>query len=303
MERMYLRRSPRPERLARRLDRRTRPARRTRHPWLSWRRARWLVLLSGLAVVGLLAPLVVTGGGADPADPADPAEAVDPVGTHALDEQRLRDALLDPMDFPAGWASDSREAAEQRGIGVPRPQEAACGELFESGEVITARAGFARTQSGPFVTTVAAVHDSPADAARAVAAFRETVSEDCGTFHDSEGPADAPSTVTYRMGEPDELDAELERLGGNDEDSAGLRFHREEPEGAGAAEAGGTPVIADVMIVRVGTHTVRVAQTGRDDAGTGSVADIAARAVDKLEEVCAGHTPTPDPDQPGTTEL
>ncbi|MEO3751291.1 hypothetical protein [Streptomyces sp. B6B3] len=292
MERMYLRRSPRPDRLVRRLDRRTLRPRRAR---LSRRRALWLALLGGLVALGLLAPLVVSSGG------TDPAEAADPVGTHALDEQGLRGALLDPMDFPAGWASDSRKAAEQRGIGVPRPQEAACGELFESGEEITARAGFARTQSGPFVTTVAAVHESPADAARAVAAFRETVAEDCDTFHDSEGPAADPLTVAYRLGEPDALETELERLGEADADSAALRYHRKAPEGA--AEVGGTAVIADVMIVRVGTHTVRVTQAGRDDAGTGSVAEIAARAVDKLQEVCAGQTPTPDPDQPGTTEL
>ncbi|MGP3971300.1 hypothetical protein [Streptomyces sp. 6N223] len=222
----------------------------------------------------------------------------DDAGGRVLDERGLRAALLDHMDFPAGWASDSRRTAAERGIGVPRPDEEACRQLFESGEETTARAGFARTETGPFVTTVAAAHAGPADARRAVAAFRQRAATDCATFHTREGPEGNSLTVAYEAGEPAEMRPELERLGADAEDSAALRYHRRLDGGTG-----GTPVIAEVVIVRVGSHTVRVAQAGRDDAGTGSVAAIAARAVEKLQQVCDGHTPTPEPHQPGTTEL
>jgi hypothetical protein len=206
------------------------------------------------------------------------------------------------MDFPAGWASDSRRMAAERGIGVPQPDEEACRSLFESAEKTTARAGFARTETGPFVTTVAATHPGPADARRAVAAFRQRAATDCATFHTREGPEGGSITVAYEAGEPAEMRPELERLGEalgeNNEDSAALRYHRSVD-----GDTGGTPVIAEVVIVRVGSHTVRVAQAGRDDAGTGSVAAIAARAVEKLEQVCDGRAPNPEPHQPGTTEL
>jgi hypothetical protein len=253
-----------------------------------------MAAVSGLAALGLLAAVTVTGRTADAGAGA---------GTDAdtLDKSQLRAALLDHMDFPAGWASDSRQAAARRGIGVPRPQEAACRALFESREETTARAGFARTRTGPFVTTVATVHDDAADARRAVTAFREAAAADCGTFHAREGPEGHAFTVAYQAAGPRELRPQLERLGADGQDSAGLRFHRRLP-GEGS-EAGSTPVIADVVIVRIGTHTVRVAQAGRDDAGTGSVAAIAARAVEKLEQVRDGRNPTPDPHQPGTTEL
>jgi hypothetical protein len=237
--------------------------------------------------------------GGDGADRSDGSER----GEATLGERGLRAALLDHMDFPAGWASDSRRTAARRGIGVPQPEEPACRELFESRETTTARAGFARTQTGPFVITVAAAHPGPADARRAVASFRETAATDCATFHTREGPEGNSITVAYEAGEPAEMEPELERLGEDVEprhpqDIAALRYHRRLEGGSG-----GTPVIAEVIIVRVGAHTVRVAQTGRDDAGTGSVAAIAARAVEKLEQVCDGRTPTPEPHQPGTTEL
>jgi hypothetical protein len=260
-------------------------------------RTRRAALAAGLVLACLLPAAATTAAGGDGPDAAGGAD-----GEPGLSERGLRAALLDHMDFPAGWASDSPRTAARRGIGVPRPEETACRRLFDSGEDTAARAGFARTETGPFVTTVAAAHDTPAGARRAVAAFRETAGADCATFHTREGPSGNSVTVSYEAGEPGAMRPELERLGEDardTEDAAALRFHRRLAGGGSA----GTPVIAEVVIVRVGTHTVRVAQAGRDDAGTGSVAAIAARAVEKLEQVCAGHTPTPDPHQPGTTEL
>ena len=73
-----------------------------------------------------------------------------------------------------------------------------------------------------------------------------------------------------------------------------MRFHRtqEDPE---APE-----VVADAVLVRIGEHTVLVAQAGRDDSGTDSVRPLVDRAVEKLREVAEGGSPAPSTDQPGT---
>lgn len=239
-----------------------------------------MAAVAGLAALGLLGPVV--------AHPADAEET--------LDEARLREALLDHTDFPVGWAGDSRRSAEKRGLGVPRPEERSCRELFDSLAGTTARAGFARTPAGPFVTTVAAAHRDTAHARRAVASF-EKAAEQCGTFHAREGPAGDAVTVAYRAAEQ-AADPQLGRLG---EESVAVRFHRHTGDGSGTRA--GTGVVADVVIVRVGSGTVRVAQAGRDDGTTGGMAGLADRAVDKLRQVSTGRTPKPTPDQPGATEL
>lgn len=212
------------------------------------------------------------------------------------DRSLLRQALLDATDFPQGWASDSWRAAGERGIGVPRPEEPACRGLFDSRAAISARAGFARTPTGPFVTTVATAHGGDALARRALDAF-QAVAEKCATFHTREGPRGETVTVAYEAAEPDPRLAGLD--GEPAVEHAALRYRRQPADGADS-----TAVVADVLIARVGAHTVRVAQAGRDDdGGTGSLAELAARAVAKLRQVAAGATPSPPPRQPGTTEL
>ncbi|WP_190233147.1 hypothetical protein [Streptomyces avicenniae] len=211
------------------------------------------------------------------------------VGTDTLPERRLRTALLDTMDFPEGWAGDSARSARERGFGVPQPQERSCRALFDSAEDTAERAGFAKTESGPFVTTVLASHGSQ-DAARAALATFERTAAECRTFHTREGPGRGTVTVAYEA-----ADLDLKGLG---DESAALRFERR-AEGAG----GGTPVVADVVIARVGAQVVRVAQAGRDDRGTDGLEPIADRAVEKLEQVTEGEDPAPPPDQPGTTRL
>lgn len=267
---------------------------------------------TGLALACLLPVGLALSSAVPAADPAAPArqQAGRAPGEEGLSERELRVALLDHMDFPVGWASDSPRAADRRGVGVPRPEETPCRALFAGGgeddtaeEATRVRAGFARTQSGPFVTTVATTHPDRAAARRAVAELRDAARGPCHVFHAREGPKGSAVTVAYEADRPDALRPELdriqrlERLSAGDQDSAALRFHRRADDG------GGAPVVADVVVVRIGVHTVRVAQAGRDDASTGSVAEIAARAVEKLAEVCAGRTPTPEPNQPGTTDL
>ncbi|MDT0345274.1 hypothetical protein [Streptomyces litchfieldiae] len=214
-----------------------------------------------------------------------------PAVADALSEQQLREALLDAVDFPEGWASDSERSAAERGFGVPRPTEPACDGLFDSERDGAVRAGFARTRSGPFVTTVAAAHRDDAAAHGDLAAVREAVEDDCATVRTLEGPEGGGVMVAY--------DAELletaDQLG---DESVAIRFHRR-VEG----ETTATPVVTDLVIARVGAQTVRIAQAGRDDESTGSVSGIAERAVEKLRQVAAGGTPAPRPDQPGTTEL
>lgn len=212
-----------------------------------------------------------------------------PVAADALSEKELRVALLDAVDFPEGWASDSARSARERGFGVPEPTERDCRELFDSAEETKARAGFAKTRSGPFVTTVVAAHEDEGAARRALDGLREATAE-CATIHTREGTSGG-ATVAY---EATTLD--VDRLG---EDSTAIRFSRRAPEG----ETGDTRVVADLVVARVGAHLVRVAQAGRDDKGTGDVSDIAETAVRKLEDVCEGRSPAPRRDQPGTTDL
>ncbi|WP_147472709.1 hypothetical protein [Streptomyces triticirhizae] len=213
-----------------------------------------------------------------------------PAASDTLGESQLKEALLDPVDFPEGWASDSEEAAEERGFGVPRPSEGDCRELFDSEADGTQRAGFAKTQTGPFVTTAATAHDSTGDARAALAEFR-AAAERCDTFHTEEGPGENAVTVAY----DEEPRGDPEGLG---DESAALRYNRRLD-----GENAGTPVLVEVVIARVGPHLVRVAQAGREDPDTGSLTAIAERAVTKLTEVARGDTPAPRPDQPGTTRL
>lgn len=226
-----------------------------------------------------------------------------PTAGEALSEHQLHEALLDAVDFPEGWAGDSEESAEKRGFGVPRPTEPACDGLFDfsegegegeggsdgDGDDTVARAGFAKTRSGPFVTTVAAAHRDAGAAGDDLDAFRAALDE-CATLHTPEGPADKAVSVAY-----DAAPLEVRRLG---EESVAVRFHRRLD-----GESATTPVVADLVIVRVGAQTLRVAQAGRDDGDTGDVEKIADRAVEKLEQVAAGRVPAPPADQPGTTEL
>ncbi|WP_062205024.1 hypothetical protein [Streptomyces sp. NBRC 109706] len=213
-----------------------------------------------------------------------------PAASDALGESQLRAALLDPVDFPEGWASDSEEAAAERGFGVPRPSENGCRELFDSGADGSQRAGFAKSATGPFVTTVVTAHDSEGAAGTALSAFRATAAE-CGTFHAEEGPAEGAVTVAYDEEPRDDPEA----LG----DECGAQRYNRRLDG----ETAGTPVIVEVVIARVGAHTIRVAQAGREGPDTGSVTRIAERAIDKLTEVIEGNTPQPRTDQPGTTRL
>ncbi|WP_129840098.1 hypothetical protein [Streptomyces sp. RFCAC02] len=210
-------------------------------------------------------------------------------GSGALPEPRLRAALLDTMDFPEGWAGDSARSAAERGFGVPEPSERDCRGLFDSAEETTARAGFARTESGPFVTTVLAAHESAAAARAALDAFDDTA-ERCRTFHTREGPGGGAATVSYHAAELD-----VGRLG---EESTAVRFERRVD-----GPAHGAPVVADVVIARVGAQVVRVAQAGRADRGAGDLAAMADRAVEKLEQVADGQDPLPPAGQPGTTDL
>ncbi|UCM87821.1 hypothetical protein [Streptomyces marincola] len=215
-----------------------------------------------------------------------------PAAADALGESQLREALLDAVDFPAGWAGDSERSAAERGFGVPRPAEPACGELFDSTADPAARAGFARSRGGPFLTTVAAAHEGPAAAGRALAAVRHAVDGACATFRAQERAGESLVTVSY---EAAVLDAG--RLG---DESVAVRYQRR-PAGQGQAA---TPVVADLVVARVGAHTVRVAQAGYEgDRDDGAMEAIAERAVAKLRDVAEGRTPAPPPDQPGTTEL
>ncbi|MBL1067756.1 hypothetical protein [Streptomyces sp. 7-21] len=243
----------------------------------------------------LAAALAALCGLAGPAAP--PAGAAGPHrGDEPVTDRRLRDALLDAVDFPAGWASESPESAHKRGTGVPLPEEDACRRLFDhDGKARAARAAFARTRTGPFVTTVVTGYDEPADARRALRAFREAARE-CDTFHAEEGPADSSATVTYEAAQR-EASGVLSGAAELGEESAAVRYERKR-EGQAT-----TPVLADAVIVRVGSYLVRVAQTGPDGPEAGGLADIAERAVEKLEQVTRGATPSPDPDQPGTTKL
>jgi hypothetical protein len=213
-----------------------------------------------------------------------------PAAADGLSEQQLRQALLDAVDFPQGWASDSERSAAERGFGVPRPTEPACRGLFDSERDTAARAGFARTRSGPFLTTVAAAHPDEAAAGRDLAAARSAAEGECATVRTLEGPQGRSVPVAYDIAPLD-----MKRLG---DESVAFRFHRR-VEG----ETSAIPVITDVVIVRVGAGTVRIAQAGRDDEGTGEVTGIAERAAEKLGQVADGGTPAPPPDQPGTTEL
>ncbi|WP_461033060.1 hypothetical protein [Streptomyces mayteni] len=208
----------------------------------------------------------------------------------ALSEKELRAALLDAVDFPEGWASDSARSARERGFGVPEPTERECRELFDSAEDTKASAGFAKTRSGPFVTTVVASHEDEDAARGALDGLREATSE-CATIHTREGSPGGDSSIAYQAAALD-----VDEVG---EDSTAIRFNRQAEEG----ESGETKVVADLVVARVGAHLVRVAQAGRDDSGTGDVADIADRAVRKLEQVCDGRSPAPRQDQPGTTDL
>ncbi|WP_059013436.1 hypothetical protein [Streptomyces specialis] len=223
-----------------------------------------------------------------------------PAAGEALSEHQLREALLDAVDFPEGWAGDSEKNAEKRGFGVPRPTEPACDGLFDidggdgaddsdSDSDGVVRAGFAKSRSGPFVTTVAAAHPDAGAAGGDLDDVRAALDE-CATFHTPEGPADKAVSVAY-----DAAPLETGRLG---EESLAVRFHRRID-----GETASTPVVADLVIVRVGAQILRVAQAGRDDGALGDVEKIAERAVEKLEGVAAGRVPAPPPDQPGTTDL
>ncbi|WP_130797136.1 hypothetical protein [Streptomyces otsuchiensis] len=209
----------------------------------------------------------------------------------ALDEDELRQALLDHMDFPEDWAVDSAEAEQQRGIGVPTPQDEACGGLFDSSAPTTASTGFARSFSGPFVTTTAAGHGGEEEARAAMEDFRRA-GEECDSFESVEGAGHGPSelTVVYRSGEADTVTMDDSVA----DEVASVRFEREQ-ESEQAPE-----VLAEAALVRVGEHTVMVAQAGRDDPGTGDLKPMVERAVEKLQDVADGRTPEPPSGISGT---
>lgn len=212
-----------------------------------------------------------------------PSAAAEP-----LDERGLRQALLEVTDFPPGWATDSDKTAERRGIGVPSPVEDHCRELFESASGLAARAQFARSSSGPFVTTSTEAHAGPEQAREVLEDLREAAGE-CESFRAREGTGRHAVMVGY---EAEEL--EMKGLG---DDSVAVRFHRV-LEGEAT-----TPVVADVVISRVGSHTVRVAQAGREDVESERVEPLAVRAVERLQQVLDGIVPTPAPDQPDSVDL
>lgn len=211
-----------------------------------------------------------------------------PVVAQTLDEDGLQEALLNAVDFPAGWAEESEEAVTERGLGVPQPKERDCRELFEGSADELARAGFARSHTGPFVTTTAAAHGDVDEAKDALAAA-EVAAEDCTMFHTEEGPAGASVRVAYES-----APLEVDELG---DGQVALSFHRSQDEDAS------TPVTAEVVVVRVDSHLVRVAQAARADMDAGSVEKVAERAVEKIRQVAKGDTPVPPGDSSDATEL
>ncbi|UGY91365.1 hypothetical protein [Streptomyces gobiensis] len=214
-----------------------------------------------------------------------------------LDEERLRLGLLDLNDLPSGWATDSERAARKRGIGVPQPAEGSCRALFQSATDsagTSAEARFARSRTGPFITTGAGAYTNDRTARSALAAFRKAAGE-CAKFQITEGPGEDAEPVTYEARK-----LAMPRLG---DESVAVRFAR---EGSGDEQL---TVIADVVYARVGASAVHLAHAGREDSGddsadgADSVTPMARRAVHKLRDVTARRTPRPTASFPGVTKL
>ncbi|MEE1928434.1 hypothetical protein V1J52_09555 [Streptomyces sp. TRM 70351] len=249
-----------------------------------------------LAATALVLALTVPGcagstGAGGPTGPTRPATASPSAPAGRLSQERLRLALLSLADLPDGWAADSAEAARERGIGVPEPSGEPCRALFRVAAGARAHARFARTGTGPFLVVRTGSHPDADAAAHALAAFRGAARQ-CPAFQVAEGPAGAGGTAGYQA-EP----ADPPRLG---DDSAALRFVREPAGGSRVT------VVADVLYVRIGPHTVHLAHAARDgDDGGGAdgFAVLARRAVDKLREAASGRTPSPAESFPGATRL
>ncbi|MDK1474336.1 hypothetical protein QNO07_13040 [Streptomyces sp. 549] len=193
-----------------------------------------------------------------------------------LDEDRLRLALLDLGDLPPGWVPDTEGAAEDRGIGVPQPDDGPCRTLFQDPAETAADTRFARSPVGPFVTTRTGAHGSADGAEEALSAF-ERAAEQCSRFQVTEGTGVDSGTVAY--------EARRLRLPELGDDSAALRFVRRGPGDDRLT------VVADVVYARVGAGTVHLAQAGPEEVDGEGVEPLARRAVEKLGEVTAEQEP------------
>ncbi|MBD3930672.1 hypothetical protein IF129_03695 [Streptomyces chumphonensis] len=241
---------------------------------------------AALVLVLLAGPVVLTGGCAGSTGtsgrPAGPT-----LQAGRLTEEGLRLAVLSLADLPAGWAADTSAAARERGIGVPEPGEGPCRVLFR-GPSGGGEARFARTEVGPFLVARTGSH-ADVDAARgALASFRAAAGQ-CPGFQLTEGPRAAGHRVDYHAER-----AEAPELG---DESVAVRYVR---PGTGDRPV---TVVADVVHVRVGAHTVHLAQSGREDPGGGSIVPFARLALEKLRAVAAGGTPSPAGSFPGATRL
>lgn len=209
-------------------------------------------------------------------------------GTPRLDQDELELALLDINDLPAGWAADTSEAAEERGIGVPEPARQPCRGLFDNRADERAESRFARTEVGPFVVARTGSHQSAEAADEALEDFRKAAKK-CESFKIDEGPEGDTTKVNYT--------AERLRMPELGDESVALRFVR---EGPGDEEM---TVLADVVCVRVGASSVHLAQAGVDDEDASEVEPLVRRAVDKLSEVASDGTPEPTGSFPDVTQL
>ncbi|MBB1252003.1 hypothetical protein H3146_01295 [Streptomyces sp. OF3] len=277
-----------------------------------------------LGVLGLTASACGTRVG-PPTAGTEPRHVVDsPTHTGRLAEDRLKLALLDLNDLPTGWAADSKRAAEERGIGVPNPDEQPCRALFDPPAKVRADGRFARTEAGPFVTTRTVGYRSAGEARRALENFRKAAAG-CGVFKIVEGPEEDRADVSYTA-----EDLPLPKLG---DGSVALRFVR------GGPGDDQVTVLADVVFVRVGGAAVHLAQAGVDgtadqeerdgeerderegpeDGGVGpdeeevrdgdgaaersAMLPLAHRAVEKLRAVVDNRTPRPTGSFPDVTQL
>ncbi|WP_461029828.1 hypothetical protein, partial [Streptomyces sparsus] len=205
-----------------------------------------------------------------------------------LDEDGLRQALLDLGDLPDGWVPDTEGAAEERGIGVPQPAGDPCRTLFQDPAETAADTRFARSPVGPFVTTRTGAHDSAEHAGQALRDFERAAGE-CTRFRITEGTGADSGPVAYEA-----RDLALPLLG---DDSVALRFVRRGPGDDRLT------VVADVVYARVGAATVHLAQAGPEEPDGEGVEPLMRRAVEKLGEVAEYGEPPPTEGFPDVTQL
>lgn len=215
--------------------------------------------------------------------PAGPATPTSPASPPAPTAAALQARLLTLADMPAGFVADD---ADDDANGVMSSAEPDCRPMTDlmnsqghpAGALASADASFTRSQFGPNIATGLAGFATAAAAQKLLDSVAEAM-RSCTKLTETDKDGSSYDFLVEQLAFPQTGDA-----------SGAIRI---------VADVDDLPAQVDLVLVRVGSTLLYVADTGFGSTDPDLTQQVVARAVAKVKDPAAARskpTPTPEPD-------